>query len=49
MRSAIAAAAAAASLFLLGAFAATGCGSPGVVRFRVIYSSDVRGYVEPCT
>jgi hypothetical protein len=26
-----------------------GCSEPEPVTFRVIYSTDIRGWIEPCT
>jgi hypothetical protein len=37
-------------LAVIGAAAAlAGCSDPGVVRFHVIYSTDVKSWIDSCT
>lgn len=38
-----------AALLWLALAGAAGCGSSDVVRFHVIYSTDIKSYVDPCT
>ena len=36
-------------LLLLAGVIAGGCGRPEPIEIRVIYSTDIRGWIEPCT